>query len=172
MKNKNDTPVQVPDQEDRTHEAQQEHEDVCVNCDLLNNKYVHLLADFQNYKRRVEKDRAIWVGDAQEALLLRLLPIVDDFDRALQQHHAHEQSTELDAWLKGFELIGKSLYKLFDQYGVVRMQDYSAFDPVLHEAVAQVESDKHESGAIVDVYESGFMIGDKVLRVAKVSVAK
>ncbi len=144
----------------------------CEQCTALNEKYLHLAADYQNYQKRAEKDRLLWIGQAQQEMLLRVIRIVDDFDRALEQHKAQEHSEQLDAWLEGFELIGKSLYKLLDQYGVIKIAEYDQFNPELHEAVANVDSPDHKTGDIVTVYEAVYMIGDKVLRPAKVTVAK
>jgi len=152
------------------HESQKQMG--CKQCEVLNENYLHLAADYQNYQKRTEKDRSLWIGQAQQGLLLHVIKIIDDFDRALAQHTAQEQSEQFDAWLQGFELIGKSLNKLLDQYGVKKIDDYSQFNPELHEAVANVDSPDHKTGEIVTVYEPGYMVGDKVLRPAKVTVAK
>ena len=144
----------------------------CEQCSVLNDKYLHLAADYQNYQKRTEKDRALWIGQAQQGLLLHVIKIIDDFDRALSEHHEQEHNEQLEAWLEGFELIGKSLNKLLDQYGVKKIEDYSQFNPELHEAVANVDSPDHKSGEIVTVFEAGYMVGDKVLRPAKETVAK
>lgn len=136
------------------------------------NKYEHVFADWQNYKRRIEKEQATWIRSAQAEMLNKLLVIVDDFDRALQEHQKRGHTGELDAWLKGFELIGKSLYKFLHDAGVTEIQEVHSFDPTLHEAIAQVKSDTHASGDIVDVLQKGFMFKGQVLRPAKVTVAQ
>lgn len=141
-------------------------------CNEWKDKYIHVSADLQNYKRRIEKEQALWIARAQSDLLLPLLTIVDDFDRALAEHYSREKTAELDQWLKGFELIGKELYKFLHAVGVTEIKDTIYFDPNLHEAIVQVESDKHNSGDIVDVIQKGFMLKDQVLRAAKVTVAK
>lgn len=129
-------------------------------------------ADFENFKKRVERDRALWSQAAQAEVFIKLLPIVDDFDRALQQAYKQERTSELAAWLAGFELINKSLYKFLQSFDVRPIEHMSQFDPEFHEAIAQVESPDHASGAIVEVAQKGFMMKDRVLRPARVTVAK
>lgn len=142
------------------------------DCHEWKDKYIHVSADLQNYKRRTEQQQALWGMRAQADVLLQLLPIVDDFDRALSEHYNRERTPELDEWLKGFELIGKSLYKFLQDAGVAEIKEIIYFDPYIHEAIVQVESDKHTSGEIVDVIQKGYMFKDQVLRPAKVTVAK
>ena len=131
-----------------------------------------LTADFQNYKKRVEKDRSLWIDRSRMEVLLPLLAVVDDFDRALQGAQNNDDQTAFTEWVKGFEMIRKSLYDVLSQQKVVVIEQIKTFDPTIHEAVMQVESDDHESGEIVQVMQSGFMYKNQVLRTAKVSVAK
>jgi molecular chaperone GrpE len=147
--------------------------DVCKqSCQEWKDKYVHVSADLQNYKRRIEKEQAAWIDRAQGEVLVRLLSIVDDFDRALSEHYNRERTPDLDQWLKGFELIGKELYKFLQDMQVTEIKDTIYFDPTLHEAIVQVEDAQRSSGEIVDVIQKGFMFKDRVLRPAKVTVAK
>jgi len=138
----------------------------------LKDQFMRSAADFQNYKRRSDQERATWMLNAQSAVFKDLLAIVDDFDRAQEEHAKKERTPEMDAWLQGFEMIGKSLYKLLKKYDITPIKENKKFDPELHEALVQVDSDDHESGQIVSVLQKGFMIKDKLLRPAKVSVAK
>ncbi|NRB21383.1 nucleotide exchange factor GrpE [Candidatus Dependentiae bacterium] len=138
----------------------------------LKEKYVRSVADFDNYKRRSEQERARWALSAQSAVFVDLLAIVDNFDRAQAEHEKKERTPKMDVWLQGFELIGKSLYKLLDKYNVKPVKDNKTFNPELHEALVQVDSQDHESGQIVDVLQKGFTFKGELLRPAKVSVAK
>ena len=136
-------------------------------------KYVHLAADFQNFKKRLEKDRINWELGTQKILFLPLLTILDDFDRALaQEKKVQQEGEELDPWLIGFTMIAKEFYKVLGGFGVKPMEQNTTFDPEYHEAISQVASDKHESGEIVDVLQKGFILNDTVLRPAKVAVAE
>lgn len=141
-------------------------------CNEWKDKYIHVSADLQNYKRRIDKEQTTWIQRAQADMLLQLLRIVDDFDRALSEHYNRERTPELDEWLKGFELIAKSLYKFLHEMDVVEIKDTVYFDPTEHEAIVQVASDKHASGEIVDVIQKGFTFKGQILRPAKVTVAK
>ena len=137
----------------------------------LKEKFVRLGADFQNYKKRMEKDRIEWVDKSKADLLVGFLQIVDNFDRALEEAR-HVQNEQLEEWLKGFELINRVLYDFLKEQGVEPIAQNEVFDPVLHEAIAQLESSDHTTGQIVDVFEKGFTHKGKMLRTAKVTVAK
>jgi molecular chaperone GrpE len=134
-------------------------------------KYLTLTADFENYKKRVSSERADWANDAQKRIVLDILDVVDNFERALEQEKKREDNAGV-AWLAGFEMIYQSLEKVFAKYGVQVITDFSVFNPKYHEALMQVESDKHKSGEIVQVLQKGYMMNDKVIRPATVSVAQ
>ena len=126
-----------------------------------------ILADFDNYKKRMERDQASWMQTAQVSILKDLLSAVDNFDRALSAKN--DSQTDVYA---GIEMIYKSVMQILNKYGVREFSDYQTFDPELHEALMDIESADHVSGQIVQVLEKGFMIKDKVLRPAKVVIAK
>jgi molecular chaperone GrpE len=132
--------------------------------------YKRLSADFQNFKKRLQKEQSSLQHMLQADVLLKILPVIDNFDRALQERP--EQEAGCKAWLEGFELIRKELYAVLEYYGVKEIESTDEFNPEYHEAVMQVESDNHEPGDIVEVLQKGYMIGDRVLRPAKVSVAE
>lgn len=136
----------------------------------LKNSYLHLSADFENSKKRMEKERQQWVRNAQTSLLIGLLPIVDNFERALAEKEKEDRSSELDAWFSGFALIAKELSQYLLKIGVTPVPAGN-FDPEFHEAVFTVESDKG-SGEIVEVLQKGYMFDNHVLRPAKVSISK
>ena len=121
-------------------------------------------AEFENFKRRSEKERVQWITNTQASVLTDVLAIVDDFERALAQ--PADQSRE------GFELIYKSLQKILQKYGVQEIKENTEFDPTLHEAIMQVESADHQAGQIVQVLQKGYRFKEQILRPAKVSVAK
>lgn len=131
------------------------------------NRCLRTAADFENFKRRTEKEKILWMGTAQATMLADLLAIVDDFERALAQ--PQENETQLRA---GMELTYKSLQKLLEKYGVTEMQHTATFDPSLHEAIMQTKSEQVKSGDIVQVLQKGYMHKGQVLRPAKVSVAE
>lgn len=120
-------------------------------------------AEFENFKKRTERDQSRWADMAKEKIILDLLPFIDDFDRAMKQ-----EGTDTT----GIEMLYQSLIKLLEKNGVTMIKDNETFDPEFHEAVVQVESDVHESGQIVELFSQGFMMNGRVLRPAKVSVAQ
>jgi molecular chaperone GrpE len=134
-------------------------------------KYLTLTADFENYKKRVNSERADWANEAQKRVFLDLLEVIDNFERAIEQEKKRG-SAENNSWIAGFEMIYQSLEKLLTKYGVQAIIDFSTFNPKYHEALMQVESDKHTSGEIVQVLQKGYVMNDKVIRPATVSVAK
>ena len=136
----------------------------------IKEKFARLTADFQNYKKRAETDRVMWIDRSRCDVLLGILSIVDNFDRALEESK-NSQNESLASWVVGFEMIHKALYDYLASQKVTVITQVQTFDPNLHEAVMQVQDDAFVSGAIVKVFEKGFMYKDTVLRTAKVSVA-
>jgi len=100
-----------------------------------------------------------------------LLEIVDNFERALDVERKRENAEGV-AWLAGFEMIYQSIEKLIHSFGVKEITDFAVFNPKYHEALVQVKSDKHKSGDVVQVLQKGYMLNDKVIRPATVSVAQ
>jgi molecular chaperone GrpE len=133
-------------------------------------QFLRISADFANYKRRIEKERASWIVTAQGTILKEFLPIIDDLDRALI---AGEQTKEVkDEWLKGLKMIQKNLHKILENLGVELIDCTKDFDPDYHEALMQVDSKKHKKGQIVEVLKPGYVFKGIVLQHAQVSVAK
>jgi len=132
--------------------------------------YLHAIADLHNFQQRVQKERGNWSITAQADVLKKLLPIVDDFDRALQE--ADKLGRQGDQLIAGFAMIHKALLKMLSAAGVEIIADVSVFDPEKHEAVMQVDVPGYESGAIVEVLEKGYLFKHEVIRPAKVTVAR
>lgn len=135
-------------------------------------KFQYVSADFDNFRRRMEKEKIQWMAVAQSGLIKELLPVLDDFDRALQQQNTQELSAQMREWFSGFLMIGASLEKILKAAGLQEITQVKTFDPELHEAVAHIESADHASGSVVSVLQKGYMFKDQVIRPALVSVAK
>lgn len=151
-------------------ECQETTVETCkMECEELKNKYFHLSADFQNYKRRLVQERADWGYEAQKGIILDILTVMDDFERAFAQEKKH---AEADAVLTGFSLIYQALEKMLKKYDVLEITEHGVFNPEYHEALMHVDSPDHASGDIVDVMQKGYMFKGRVLRPATVSVAK
>jgi len=136
----------------------------------LNDRFLRLYSEFENYKKRTNKEKIDLIATASEKVILGLLPVIDDFERAIQ----HNQNIEEVIVLKeGFELIYNKLLALLKRFEVEEIVALSeTFDTDLHEAIthfpAQCEEDK---GKIMEVTQKGYKLKDKVIRFAKVVVA-
>jgi molecular chaperone GrpE len=137
----------------------------------LNSKWMRALADLDNYKKRVERDRCRWADAAKEEVILDVLEVVDNFERALACDGG--AAPESGSFREGVELILKQLTDLLRRHGVVAIDTKGCeFDPNIHEAVGQIESEKAGPNEIVEETQKGYMLGDKPLRCSKVIVAR
>lgn len=138
--------------------------------DALRDRLMRTAAEFDNYRKRVERERREMIERAAESVLADLLPIVDNLERALSAEAGPEGA---DAYRQGVELIHRQLLDLLAQRGVTPIEALGAdFDPHLHEAVASEPADGHRDGEIVEVFRTGYRLGDRLLRAAMVKVAK
>lgn len=131
-------------------------------------KYIRLYAEFDNFRRRSSKEKLEMIQSANEQLLIALLPVLDDFERAEKSY-----KDKNDKESEGFFLIQNKFKKTLDQYGVKLMEVKSGadFNPDLHEAITQVPAPTDKlKGKIVDAVEKGYLLNDKVIRFAKVVV--
>jgi len=125
-------------------------------------------ADFDNYRKRIEKERAEDANRYTARVIEALIPIVDGFEHALAAH----RDAEYENYRKGFELIYKQLRDNLAKLGVERTEPLGQhFDPHLHQAMDRVETDKAEDGTILQVYQPGYEFHGRVLRPAMVRVA-
>ena len=137
--------------------------------DDLYDRLLRKTAEFDNFRKRVERDRKDMIEWAAADVLGELLSIVDDFDRAL----AAEAPPQAQAYKSGFELIQRQLAELLKKRGVTTIDALGAdFDPHLHQAVAYEEVAGAREGEVVDVMAKGYKLGDRLLRPALVKVAK
>ncbi|MCS7285938.1 MAG: nucleotide exchange factor GrpE [Anaerolineae bacterium] len=127
-------------------------------------------ADFANYRKRVEKEQAEQARYANANLIAKLLPILDDFERAFQTLPSH--LTKL-TWLDGIFLIHRKFHYILEQEGLKPIKtEGQFFDPFYHEAVAYEETDHYEDGQIIGEIQKGYLLHDRVLRPALVKVAR
>ena len=137
----------------------------------LKDKYLRLLAEFENFKRRNAKERLDLIATASQDTLSALLPILDDFDRA-KKNADDEQTTE--QFSDGVNLVYNKLYTVLKGQGLEPMaSDGEVFDPELHYAFTEIPAPSDEmKGKIIDTIEKGYRLGDKIIRHAKVVVGK
>jgi molecular chaperone GrpE len=129
-----------------------------------------LQADFDNYRKRTLREQTARAASASQALVTRLLPVLDNFELAVS---SAEQSRDFDRMLKGVEMVFGELREVLEAEGLVRIEaEGKPFDPERHEAVIAVEQEGSEPGMVVDIVRAGYELGGKVLRPAMVKVAK
>jgi molecular chaperone GrpE len=168
-------------EEKNTQTTQQDHSEpkkkdeqiksCCKELGEVRDRCLYLTAEFENFKKRIEKERLHWILNGESFVLKNLLEIVDDFERALQEINREKLSQELLVHLNGFNIISKSLHKLLEKFDVRPIQD-NQFNPELHEAIGQVDSNTHKSGEIVEILKKGYTHKGILLRVGQVIVAK
>ncbi len=127
-------------------------------------------ADFSNYRKRIEREQAEAQQNLATDVIKKYLVVLDDIDRALKTRPVEG---EAGAWAEGIELIQKKLTGILESEGVKRIPaEDEMFDPNRHEAITHEESADHESGRIIEIVQQGYTIGDRVIRPARVRVAK
>lgn len=133
----------------------------------LQDKYLRLYAEFDNYRHRTKREFADLVKTAAKDVITQLLPVLDDFERAFKAYGGNAED------VKGFNLIQHKLIHELSLKGLKPMNSVGqAFDPDMHEAIAKVPaSDEQQKGTIVDEVEKGYYLSDKIIRYAKVVVA-
>ncbi len=138
----------------------------------VKDKYLRLAAEYDNFRRRSLKERQDLHNYANENLVKELLPIVDNLERAVEHGRKEEQRGDSDNLLQGIELTYRSLMQFLTRQGVVETQALDQpFDPQVHEAVRRVSNTDKPAGTVVEVYQKGYMLKDKLLRPAMVAVA-
>ncbi|MCX2742929.1 nucleotide exchange factor GrpE [Mangrovivirga sp. M17] len=161
--------VQKSENEENEENKQESPEELLkAEVDSLNDKYIRLYSEFDNYRRRTAKERLEMVKTAGQDILKDLLPVMDDFERSLQA--IKDENPDVVA---GVKLIYDKLAKLLEAKGVkvMELEQGSDFDADYQEAVTAIPSPSPElKGKIVDVIEKGYMIDEKVLRFAKVVI--
>lgn len=135
----------------------------------LNDKYLRLFAEFDNFKRRTQKERVELLQTAGKDVIIAMLPVLDDFDRA---NKAAENATDISSIREGVQLVHNKLKNILTQKGLKEMESIStAFDTDLHEAITKVPAPTDElKGKVIDELEKGYTLNDKVIRFAKVVV--
>ncbi|MBK6482151.1 MAG: nucleotide exchange factor GrpE [Chitinophagaceae bacterium] len=137
----------------------------------LNDKFLRLYAEFDNYKKRTQKERIEVAKTAGIEIINALIPVIDDFSRAMKQM---ETSNDLSGLQEGVKLIQQKMNAVLESRGLKQMKSLGeTFNPELHEAIAEIPApDQQLSGKVVDEIESGYYLHDKIIRHAKVVVGK
>ncbi len=176
----------VEDSEDRQHQAQEgagnagsvkELEELKVKFEAAKkeaadhyDKYLRALADLENFKKRAAKEKSEAIAYGNEILIRDVLPIIDSLDRATDLAC---QSADLGAFKEGFKLVKDQLLCCLGKHGVEKIEAVGEdFDPHLHDALMQVESEAHADSKVIEEFEKGYLLKGRLLKPAKVSVGK
>jgi molecular chaperone GrpE len=137
----------------------------------MNDRYIRLYAEFDNFRRRTQKERIELMATASAGILKELIPVLDDFERAIV---VNETASEIDSVKEGFSLIYNKYKGILESKGLKPMiSKGEVFDSELHEAIANIPTESDEmKGKIIDDVEKGYLLHDKVVRFAKVVVGQ
>jgi len=125
------------------------------------------VADFQNYRKRVERDNELMYVSMKGDIIKKVLPALDDLERALQNRPVE------DAWANGIELIARKLQNILDSEGLKKIEaEGTEFNPNFHEAISHEPAENVASGHVIAVVQNGYMLGERVIRPALVRVAQ
>ena len=156
-------------QPDQIAELQAQVEGLTQDKTNLYDQMLRRQAEFENYRKRVERERAESLHRSRAEVLLELLPVVDNFDRALS---SLESGGDAQSLRQGVELIHRQLSDALLKFGLEPVPTVGeAFDPHMHEAVTTEQSSEHEENTVIEEFQKGYKLGDKLLRPAKVKVA-
>ena len=151
---------------DEEAEAQAEEKEANPEDEALNERYLRLMADFQNFKRRTEKEKGDIYAFANEKIIGELLNVIDNFERAMASGNAE------DNFYKGMEMILKQLLGVIEKAGASEIKALGEdFDPNFHNAIMMEDSTEYESGKVTGVLQKGYVLNNKVIRPAMVKVA-
>ncbi len=146
--------------------AEEKKHDLTEELRGANDRYLRLLAEYDNFRKRSQKEKDSLYGDIKADTVAKFLPVYDNLSRALAQH------TEDEAYRKGVEMIMTQFEQTLGKLGVTKIESLGkTFDPNLHNAVMHVDDEEKGENEIVEVFQDGFLIGEKVIRFAMVKVA-
>ena len=165
-----DEAVAVEAEQDELERLREELERAESDAAEYYDRYLRLAADFENYKKRIAREVAHRVQEANGGLMSKLVPVLDNFERAL--NHSEEE-TDFESFRKGVEMIFEQMKAVLEKEGLVPIDAVGQpFDPNLHEAMMQMESEEYETGTVMEEVEKGYKLNDRVLRHSKVTVSK
>lgn len=153
--------ISTDDKNDKIESLEKEIQD-------LNSQLLRLQADFVNYRNRMNKEKDNSIAYGTEIIVVELLPVIDNFNRALEAEESKE-----DSFYQGIKMIEKQLVDVLEKNSVVEIEALAnEFDPNFHHAVVMEESDEYDSNIVIEVLQKGYLLKDKVIRPSMVKVSK
>ena len=167
IKGDNNTPQEPQEQKDDLKDEKEEN-DANEELESLNNKLLRLQADYLNYKNRVEKEKVQTYGNAVSDVINCLLPVVDNLERALETESSHNNSFK-----EGIKMIYDQLMVILEKKGLKEIEAlHKPFDHNFHYGVAFEAESEEEDGTIIEVFQKGYTVNDKVIRPSMVKISK
>jgi molecular chaperone GrpE len=167
---KADQEVKQPENQEETKQSEATGECCKEQIELMADKYLRLLAEFENFKKRTFKEKEELYKTASSKVITAILPVLDDIDRALS---SVSESKETKPLIEGFDLISKKFKGILKQYGLEPIVSLEQdFDTDYHEALTIVETEDEKKGKVIDEIEKGYLLNGHVIRFAKVVVGK
>jgi molecular chaperone GrpE len=156
------------EQSDANHDSQLN--ELTTKLADVQDRYLRLSAEFDNYRKRTLKERYDLIKTAGEDILKDLLPVIDDFDRAIS---VMSSSDSIDAIMEGTVLIYNKFKSILESKGLTELNPVGAdFDPDIHEAIAKIKGTNKQSGKIIDVTQKGYSLNEKIIRHPKVVIGE
>jgi len=172
-KEENEVQEEIEETKQETHEEQDELTKCQEELEAKKEQYLRAYADFENYKKRLEKEKNNALIYANEAFARDLLTVLDTFENALKSIDTIEENSEaVDKIKEGMTLTYEQLLSILKKHGVEEVESQGEFNPQFHQAVTQMESDKHNSGDVVQVLQKGYKLKDRLLRASMVATCK
>ena len=164
--------------EDKSSKDEKESKKVDIKVELeeqiksLNDKLLRQMAEFENFRKRSEKEKAFSYEIGEKAVISKLLPVIDNFERGLKGVEKDEKENEEDGFVSGMVMTYTQMMKTLEELGVKPIEAIEKeFDPTFHEAIMHIEDEKDErTNVIVEEFQKGYMFGDTVLRHSIVKV--
>ena len=175
--NNNNEELEAQQEQNSTQEESQDENDALSKCqeelEIEKDKYIRAHADFENMKKRIEREKQNALIYANEAFAKDLLTVLDTFENALSSFDKIDANEKAIERIKeGMVLTYEQLLSILKKHGVEEVECEGEFNPELHQAVTQMESDKHNSGEIVQVLQKGYKLKERLLRPSMVATCK
>ena len=172
---KTDESQQVKEDQEITEETINEEPTLEELLQVEKDKFLRLFAEFENYKKRTTKERIELFKTAGQEVMTSLLPVIDDFERAMSHTEEEKIDKEAEELRKGVELIYQKLYNTLENKGLSKVETKAGdvFDAEIHEAITQIPSPTDDlKGKVIDCIEKGYKLGDKIIRYPKVVIGQ
>ena len=139
----------------------------------LNDKNLRLMAEFENFRKRTDREKEQMFENGAKSVIEKVLPVIDNFERALDMAPSGESEAESDPFMEGMQKVYRQLMDELEKIGVKPIEAVGTeFNPEFHNAVMQVDSEEYDSGIVASEMQKGYMYNDSVVRHSMVGVAK